>query len=102
MMRFRENGPARKAVAVRLYHDDPAGKIYWVTGWADQDRPADAFIQPVEDSGSGVAYLLYGGNCGLRFKPYESAAPWSLTDAGQWGEAFLLLGDIRDIIDDVV
>ncbi len=99
MMRFREIGPAKKVRRVRLYHEDQNGRWYDVTGWTDRpDAPtADALIQPVEDSGSGVAYLLYGtGNCGLRFKP-DSEIPWSLTDPAQWGEPFLLLGEMRDI-----
>lgn len=100
MMRFREAGPAKRVVQVRLYHEDPEGRWYQVTGWnnREEDPTADAFIQPVEDSGSGVAYLLYGaGDSGLRFKT-DPAAPWRLADAGQWGEPFLLLGEIRDVV----
>lgn len=99
MMRFREIGPRRKVVQVRLYHEDPKGKGYWVTGWGDGDRPeTEAFVQPVEDSGSGVAYLLTGGAYGLRFRPVESAGPWRLDDPAQWGEPFLLMGDPHDLI----
>ena len=100
MMRFRENGPPQKVTQVRLYDRDPNGKLYWVTGWTDRpDAPtAGAFVQPVEDSGSGMAYLLYGGNCGLRFKPVTSDAPWRLDDPAQWGEPYLLLGDPHDLV----
>lgn len=100
MMRFREIGPAKRVVQVRLYHEDSNGKWYGVTGWTDRPEAptAEAFIQPVEDSGSGVAYLLFSaGPCGLRFKPH-SESPWSLTDPSQWGEPFLLLGDSRDVV----
>ncbi len=99
MMRFREVGPAKRVSQVRLYHEAPDGKWYGVTGWTDRSEAptAEAFIQPVEDSGSGVAYLLYGaGNCGLRFKRHPES-PWSLTDPTQWGEPFLLLGDSQDV-----
>jgi hypothetical protein len=100
MMRFREIGPAKRVVQVRLYHEDPNGRWYRVIGWTDQENAptAEVFIQPVEDSGSGVAYLLYSaGNCGLRFKS-NPESPWSLTDPTQWGEPFLLLGDLRDVV----
>lgn len=100
MMRFREIGPAKKVVQVRLYDHDPNGRWYQVTGWTDQKEAptAEAFIQPVEDSGSGIAYLLHSaGNCGLRFKP-DPESPWSLTDPTQWGEPFLLLGDLQDVV----
>lgn len=99
MMRFRETGPTQKVVQVRLYHEDPAGRWYSVTGWTDQEKnpTADAFLCPVEDSGSGTAYLLYGvGNCGLRFK-VDPEKPWSLADPTQWGEPFLLLADLHDV-----
>ncbi len=99
MMRYREIGPPKKVVQIRLYHEVPEGKLYWVTGWNDQgEATPPASVQPVEDSGSGVAYLLQGGNCGLRFKPADRNGPWSLTDPSQWGEPFLLLGDPQDCI----
>lgn len=100
MMRFREIGPAKRATQVRLYHENPNGRWYAVTGWTGRTEAptAEAFIQPVEDSGSGVAYLLFSaGNCGLRFK-FRPENPWSLTDSNQWGEPFLLLGDLRDVV----
>lgn len=99
MMRFREAGPVRKVSQVRLYHEDPAGKLYSVTGWTDgtESPISAAFARPVEDSGSGTAYLLYGGNCGLRFKP-TADAPWHLDDPSQWGEPYLLLSDPHDLI----
>lgn len=102
MMRYREIGPARKVVQLRLYHEAPEGKLYDVTGWSDQaGSPAvPATIRPVEDSGSGIAYLLQGGNCGLRFKPADPAAPWNLSDPSQWGEPYLLLGDLQDLVID--
>ncbi len=94
MMRFREIGPPRQVVTVRLYHEALEGKEYSVTGWSDQGA-TPAFVRPVEDSGSGVSYLLYGGNCGLRFGPKE--AIFRLSDPAQWGEPFLLLSNLADV-----
>ena len=47
------------------------GEWYWITGWSDNvDTPlCPANAQRVEDSGSGLAYLVSGGLYGLRFKP---------------------------------
>jgi hypothetical protein len=97
--RFKEAGPARQVVQVRLYDRNPVGEWYWVTGWGDDsDRPAcPAYAQRVEDSGSGLAHLVYGGIYGLRFKPVTMEEPWSLTSADQWGETHLLLSSERDL-----
>jgi hypothetical protein len=53
--------------------------------------------QPVEDSGAGVVYLVSGGNWGIRLKPLGIEEDWSLESARQWGEAYLLLADRRDV-----
>ena len=76
--RFKEAGPARLVSQVRLYDRNPAGEWHWVTGWGDdQSHPAcPAYAQLVEDSGSGLAYLVYGGLYGLRFKPIDADEPW--------------------------
>lgn len=97
--RFKEAGPARPVLQVRLYDRDPAGKWYWVTGWGDQAGSplCPAYARPVEDSGAGQAYLVYGGLYGLRFKPVDQDEPWSLASPHQWGEAYLLLASDRDL-----
>jgi hypothetical protein len=100
MRRFRNAGPARVVRQVRLFDKNPQGEIYWVTGWqSDGNNPiCPAQTVPVEDSGEGTACLLFGGNCGLRFKPLSPDEPWDLQNPRQWGEAFLLLGDPKDLI----
>lgn len=97
--RFKEAGPARLVSQVRLYDRNPAGEWYWVTGWSDdQSHPAcPAYAQLVEDSGSGLAYLVYGGLYGLRFKPIDADEPWTLESSAQWGEAYLSLAHERDL-----
>jgi hypothetical protein len=97
--RFKEVGPARPVLQVRLYDRNPAGEWYWVTGWSDQaDAPVcPAYAQPVEDSGAGLAYLVYGGLYGLRFKPVDRDEPWSLESPHQWGEAYLSLASDHDL-----
>lgn len=98
-VRFREQGPPRPVVQVRLYDRVSTGEWYWVTGW--HPGPAQplcaATTQPVEDSGSGVVYLVSGGSWGLRLKPVRVNEEWALESTAQWGEAYLLLTDRRDI-----
>ena len=61
-------------------------------------RWIQAFAQKVTDSGSGFAYLIYGGTWGIRLKPRGIAQhSWSLTDRDQWGECYKLYGEETDI-----
>jgi len=97
--RFKEAGPAKPVVQVRLYERNPTGEWYWVTGWSDQadTQACPAYAQLVEDSGAGFAQLVYGGIYGLRLKPIGSDEPWSLTSPSQWGETYLSLSSERDL-----
>jgi hypothetical protein len=97
--RFKEVKPARPINQVKLYDRNPAGEWYWVTGWSDNEKsPAcPAYAQLVEDSGSGLAHVVYGGLYGLRFKPSHIDEPWSLESPHQWGEAYLSLASDRDL-----
>jgi len=97
--RFKEAGPARPVLQVRLYERNPAGEWCWVTGWSDNaTTPAcPAYVRLVEDSGAGLAYLVYGGLYGVRLKPIRVDEPWSLTNPNQWGEPYLSLSSDRDL-----
>ena len=77
--RFKEAGPARPVDQVKLYDRNSAGEWYWITGWSDngQAPTCQAYARLVEDSGSGLAFLVYGGIFGLRFKPIGSEEPWN-------------------------
>ena len=79
--------------------EQDAGSPAWyaVTGWTVDGHPCPAFAQRVDDSGDGVAYLIYGGDAGLRLQPAAAANPWRLDDARQWGTPFLLLGDLEAV-----
>ncbi|PIQ83098.1 MAG: hypothetical protein COV76_00075 [Candidatus Omnitrophica bacterium CG11_big_fil_rev_8_21_14_0_20_64_10] len=94
---FHDLAPARGVVQVCL--EPQAGVPAWfeVTGWTLVGKPVPAFAQKVDDSGDGVAYLLFGGDAGLRFKPAGSAGSWSLQDSAQSGEPFLIIGDSEDL-----
>jgi hypothetical protein len=97
--RFKEAAAPRPVVQVRLYDRNPAGEWYWVTGWTDdQSTPTcPAYAQLVEDSGAGLAHLVYGGIYGLRFKPVTIDEPWSLGSPHQFGETYLSLASERDL-----
>ena len=98
-LRFHELGPARPVAQVRVYDRVSTGEWYLVTGWQDDASAplCQAMAQPVEDSGAGVVYLVSGGNGGIRLKPLEPDEAWSLENQRQWGEAYLLLADRRDV-----
>jgi len=98
-LRFRELDLARPVGQVRVYDRVSTGEWCWVTGWQDDvSAPrCPAVAQPVEDSGAGVVYLVSGGNWGIRLKPLEPNEVWSLENPRQWGEAYLLLADRRDV-----
>jgi hypothetical protein len=97
--RFKEIGHTRPINQVKLYDRNPAGEWYWITGWSDNEQtPAcPAYAQLVEDSGAGLAHLVYGGVSGLRFKPINIEEAWNLESPHQWGEAYLSLASDRDL-----
>ncbi len=99
-MRFKELGPARPIKQLRVSDRMSDGELCWVTGWCDDAKQprSTAYVQPVEESGLGLAYLIYGGNWGIRFKPVTLNEDWDLASPHQWGEAFLLIGDLRGIV----
>jgi hypothetical protein len=97
--RFKEVGPARPINQVKLYDRNPAGEWYWITGWSDNEQvpTCPAYAQLVEDSGSGLTHLVYGGIHGLRFKPINMEETWNLESPHQWGETYLSLASDRDL-----
>ncbi len=98
-LRFKEQGPAKPLVQVKLYDRTVRGEWCDVIGWTDNDAEplCGALAQPVEDSGAGFAYLVFGGVCGIRLKPVVVDEPWSVDSPNQWGESHLLLSDLSDL-----
>lgn len=88
----------RRIRSVRIYEGEPEGRMYDVTGWSPRG-PVDAYAVSVEDSGSGAAFLVYGGEWGLRLRPQSAAGTWDLGDASQFGETHLVLADAEDLIE---
>ena len=68
-----------------------------VTGWSAAG-PCPAYAALVEDSGEGIAMLIYGGDEGIRLKPVGCDEPWDLSSPRQWGEACLLLDRAVELV----
>lgn len=54
------------------------------------DADAPAWACPVEDSGAGVSWLVYGGNAGLWLAPDDATEP-DLKDRSQVVETYVLV-----------
>ena len=98
-LRFKEMTQPQPITHVKIYDRLAKGEWCAITGWADNaEQPeCQVFAQQVEDSGAGVAMLIFGGVYGIRLKVESNSEPWSLESQNQWGEAYLLLSSERDI-----
>ena len=94
---FHALSSAQQVGRVRLARQ--AGEVRWhdVTGWSMAGQSCPAMMQKVDDSGEGVAFLIYGGDAGLRLKPAGHPALWRFEDATQRGEPFLLVSNLSDV-----
>jgi hypothetical protein len=88
---FSESGPLKLVKKLNL--DAPDGKRAWfeVAAVDEPNTFSPAHGVQVEDSGAGNAWLIFGGNWGLRFRITGSADAWSLDNPAQWGTAFKVL-----------
>ena len=87
---FADSGDDRGVYRVLL--DMPAGGTRWcdVAAVENDGRFTEAHARQVEDSAAGSAWLIIGGDWGVRMRPAGGGA-WSLDDHGQWGAPFLVL-----------
>ena len=87
-----------RVARVRVYDGLPEGRLCEVAGWSSAagGTPTDAYAVQIEDSGQGIAYLVYGGDWGIRLRPAGSGGPWRMDDPDQWGETHLVLSDATD------
>jgi len=62
-----------------------------ITGWdGDTGKPCPAYACRVEESGDGMALLIFGGSGGIRMKTLEDESPWNGNAADQWGDTHLV------------
>jgi len=97
--RFHALGPPGPVSRVRLYETAPLGEWFDVVGWTGEpDRPTcDAMAQKIDDSGSGVAWLITGGEWGVRLRPAGDSSDWSVHDYRQRGAPWLVVPSINDV-----
>ena len=96
--RFKELGPPRTVIQIRVYDRRSEGEWCAVTGWDDSPNSCcTAVARPVEDSGAGVTYVVSGGIYGLRFRPVDVAEPWDVESPRQWGEPYVAVAELRDL-----
>jgi hypothetical protein len=69
-----------------------------VTGVAHGDAWVPAQAVKIADSGNGFAFLIFGGEWGIRLKPNWHKAGWDFKDPRQWGEPYKIYGDENDIL----
>jgi hypothetical protein len=96
---YKNLGLPLRVAAVRIYEGEPEGRLYSITGWSSEGggSPVSAYAVQVEDSSAGAAYLVYGGDWGVRLRPVNSDAPWGFDDPDQSGETHLVLASLDDI-----
>ena len=86
----------------RVVLDEPgrAPGEYQVTGWSSDNggAPCAAMYCPVSDSGQAVVHLVFGGDWGIRMKPANSTAEWSIDDPEQFGEPYIMLMDESAVV----
>ena len=72
---------------------NPDGSTEVIVGWSSEDDGTPTGIQfaSVTDSGAAVSVLVVGGDYGLRIRAATSSGAWSLENADERGEPYLLL-----------
>ena len=85
--RFQATSEPRPVRRIRYAPGDGTSIECDVSGWssAKGGSPCPARAAPVEDSGAGIATLLYGGDWGLRLVPRDGRPAF--------GEPYLLLDE---------
>jgi len=97
-MAYADLEPAKEVVKVRI---EKMGKMEecWITGVDEGGSFTCAQAQKVTDSGAGAAYLVFGGDWGVRLQKEDPAkSPWDLNSKEQWGEHYLVLDSENDLI----
>ncbi len=96
---FNEISPRHALRAIRV-NDGPREVLCDVTGVAEGGAFVPAYAVRVTDSGDGFAYLVFGGEWGIRLRPEtQSSRLWDLADTlHQWGEPFKLYGSEDDLV----
>jgi hypothetical protein len=97
---YKNIGVPFPVARVRIFEGEPDGQLCTITGWssAGGGTAIQAYAVHIEDSSEGAAYLVYGGDYGVRMKAVDSDEAWDLTSGNQWGETHLVLASEVDVI----
>ena len=85
---------------IRQIRVDHQGQEIWcdVVGVDGGGQFVQAYTQKINDSGGGLAYIIYGGAWGIRLRPQaDTEESWDLSNPHQWGEPFKIYGSEEDI-----
>lgn len=90
---FEARGETRHAPALRVESVAGGEGPHEVVGWCSEagGSPCEVTYTEVSDSGAAVSVLVMGGDYGIRMRPANDPAPWSLNDPAQRGEQYMLL-----------
>ena len=97
---YKNTGVPFPVSHVRIYEGEPDGQLCAITGWASKDggSPTTAYAVQIDDSSEGSAFLVYGGDYGVRLKAADSGEGWDIASSDQWGETHLVLSSEDDVI----
>jgi hypothetical protein len=89
-MIFRDISSPRELYCIKYLVNGEEQPVQ-VIGWdADSNTSCPAYACKVEESGDGVALLIFGGSGGVRMKPLEDETQWSTGSLSQWGDTHLV------------
>lgn len=95
---FNELSPPAKISGIKI-SEEGQDALCDVVGVEPDGCFVDAFAAKITDSGSGFAYMIFGGAWGVRMRPRAySHEAWDLSNTRQWGEPFKIYGSEEDII----
>ena len=95
---FNELGKPRAVAAIRVEMNGRE-TLCEVTGVGRGGKWLKAHGVKVMDSSDGHAFLIHGGEWGIRLRPQSpQSAAWDFEAKEQWGEPFKIYGSEDDII----
>jgi len=87
---YRDRGTPREVYCIK-YDLQGTDEPVQITGYdLDTGKPCPAYACPIEESGDGLALLIYGGSGGIRLKRLEDESAWDVSSTNQWGETHLI------------
>ena len=89
-MLYRDVSNSREVYCIK-YNIEGEESPVQVVGWDKETQSScAAYACQVEESGDGVAILIYGGTGGIRVKLLEDKSEWGLKAPNQKGDTHLV------------